>query len=93
MMPWNQRISGNAQVEEKNARANNQRSTSLLLKVPFIGWLALLGILFLLLMVLKIKKKIRRRKERLRKKTKWNHIRFKKSVLILEKHIGYVENK
>lgn len=58
------------QVEEKTPKQIIKGVLHFLLKVPFIGWLALLGILFLLVMVLKIKKKIRRRKERLRRREK-----------------------
>lgn len=58
------------QVEEKTPKQIIKGVLHFLLKVPFIGWLALLGILFLLVMVLKIKKKIRRRKERLRRRQK-----------------------
>ena len=58
------------QVEEKTPKQIIKGVLHFLLKVPFIGWLALLGILFLLVMVLKIKKKMRRRKERLRRRQK-----------------------
>ena len=58
------------QVEEKTPMQIIKGVLHFLLRVPFIGWLGLLGIIFILVIVLKIKKKIRMRKERLRRREK-----------------------
>ena len=55
------------QVEEKTPKQILKGILRFLLRVPFIGWLGLLVFLFIEVLILRIKKKIRRRKERLRK--------------------------
>ena len=58
------------QVEEKTPKQILKGVLHLLMRIPFIVWLGLLGVLFILVMVLKIKKRIRRKKERLRRRKK-----------------------
>ena len=58
------------QVEEKTPKQILKGVLHFLLRVPFIVWLGLLGVLFIVVMILKIKKKMRRRKERLRRRQK-----------------------
>ena len=55
------------QVEEKTPKQILKGILRFLLRVPFIGWLGLLVFLFIVVLILRTKKKIRRRKERLRK--------------------------
>ena len=58
------------QVEEKTPKQILKGILRFLLRVPFIVWLGLLGVLFIVVMILKIKKRIRRKKERLRRRQK-----------------------
>ena len=58
------------QVEEKTPKEMIKGILRFLMRVPFIIWLGLLGVLFIVVMILKIKKKMRRRKERLRRRQK-----------------------
>ena len=58
------------QVEEKTPKEMIKGILRFLMRVPFIVWLGLLGVLFIVVMILKIKKKMRRRKERLRRRQK-----------------------
>lgn len=55
------------QVEEKTPKQILKGILRFLLRVPFIVWLGLLVFLFIEVLILRIKKKIRRRKERLRR--------------------------
>ena len=55
------------QVEEKTPKHILKGILRFLLRVPFIVWLGLLVFLFIEVLILRIKKKIRRRKERLRR--------------------------
>ena len=55
------------QVEEKTPQNIIKGVLRFLKRVPFIGWLGLLVFLFIVVLILRTKKKIRRRKERLRK--------------------------
>ena len=55
------------QVEEKTPKQILKGILRFLLRVPFIVWLGLLAFLFIEVLILRIKKKIRRRKERLRR--------------------------
>ena len=55
------------QVEEKTPKQILKGILRFLLRVPFIVWLGLLVFLFIVVLILRIKKKIRRRKERLRR--------------------------
>ena len=57
-------------VEEKTPQKIIKGILRFLMRVPFIVWLGLLGVLFIVVMILKIKKKMRRRKERLRRRQK-----------------------
>ena len=57
------------QVEEKTPQKIIKGVLRFLKRVPFIVWLGLLGVLFIVVIILKIKKKMRR-KERLRRRQK-----------------------
>ena len=58
------------QVEEKTPKQILKGVLHFLMRIPFIVWLGLLGVLFIVVMILKIKKRIRRKKERLRRRQK-----------------------
>ena len=58
------------QVEEKTPQKIIKGLLRFLMRVPFIVWLGLLGVLFIVVMILNMKKKIRRRKSRMNRRIK-----------------------
>ena len=58
------------QLEEQTPKKIIKKVLYFLWRVPFIGWLGLLGVLLIVVIILKMKKNSRRKKERLRRKQK-----------------------